>query len=145
MTTANASARNKELAQAFHRRLWAEGDIGVVEELIAADATTHWGDSESNAVAAIRADVERYFTAFTDVHTSIDELVGEEDKVVLRWSTTGTHTGPYGKVSPTGRVVTMTGVDIYRLEGGRIVEVWSMWDALAAYQQLGLVDPDVGP
>ena len=145
MSTADDSARNKELAQAFHRRLWAEGDIGVVEELIAADATTHWGDSESNAVAAIRADVERYFTAFTDVHTSIDELIGEEDKVVLRWSTTGTHTGPYGKVSPTGRVVTMTGVDIYRLEGGRIVEVWSMWDALAAYQQLGLVDPDVGP
>jgi steroid delta-isomerase-like uncharacterized protein len=145
MSTVDDSARNKELAQAFHRRLWAEGDIGVVEELIAADATTHWGDSESNAVAAIRADVERYFTAFTDVHTSIDELVGEEDKVVLRWSTTGTHTGPYGKVSPTGRVVTMTGVDIYRLEGGRIVEVWSMWDALAAYQQFGLVDPDVGP
>ena len=39
----------------------------------------------------------------------------------------------------------MTGVDIYRLEGGRIIEAWSMWDALAVYQQLGLVDPDVGP
>ena len=125
--------------------MWAEGDIGVVEELIAADAITHWGNSESNAVAAVRADVERYFAAFTDVHSSIEALIGEDDKVVLRWNTTGTHTGPYGKVLPTGRVVTMTGVDMYRLEGGRIVEAWSMWDALAAYQQLGLVDPDVGP
>ena len=139
------SARNKELVEDFHRRLWAERDVGVIEELIATDAVTHWGDSESSAPAAIRADVERYFAAFTDVRTSIEELIGEDDKVVLRWSTTGTHTGRYGKVPPTGRVVTMTGVDVYRFEGGRIVDVWSMWDALAAYQQLGLVDSDVGP
>jgi hypothetical protein len=40
----------------------------------------------------------------------------------------------------------MTGVDVYRLDdGGRIVEAWSMWDALGAYQQLDLVEPDVGP
>src|SRR5215204_5103456 len=123
-------ARNKELVRAFHRRLWAERDIGVVEEMIASDAKAHWGDSESDAVTAIRA----------DVHTSIDDLIGEDDKVVLRWSTTGTHTGPYGRVPPTGRVVTMAGVDVYRIDGGRIVEAWSMWDALAAYHQLGLVD-----
>jgi hypothetical protein len=69
------------------------------------------------------------------VHTSIDDLIGEGDKVVLRWTTTATHTGPYGSVSPTGGVVTMTGVDVYRLDGGRIVEAWSVWDALGAYQQ----------
>ena len=79
------------------------------------------------------------------MRTAIDDLVAEDDKVVLRWSTTGTHTGSYGSVPPTGRVVTMNGVDVYRLAGGRIVEAWSMWDGLAAYQQLGLVDADVGP
>ena len=145
MSSLDNRARNKELVRTFHRRLWAERHIGVIEEMIDSDAKTHWGDSESNAVTAIRADVERYFAAFTDVRTSIDDLIGEDDKVVLRWNTTGTHTGPYGKVPPTGRVVTMTGVDVYRLDGGRIVEAWSMWDALAAYQQLGLVDSEVGP
>jgi steroid delta-isomerase-like uncharacterized protein len=138
-------AHNKALVRTFHHRLWAERNIGVVEEMIASDAMIHWGDSQSNAVAAVRADVERYFAAFTDVHTSIKDLIGEDDKVALRWSTTGRHTGPYGKVPPTGRVVTMTGVDVYRLDAGRIVEAWSMWDALAAYQELGLVDPSVGP
>ena len=39
----------------------------------------------------------------------------------------------------------MRGIDVYRLDGGRVVEAWSLWDGLAAYQQLGLVDPDVGP
>ena len=145
MTSLDNGARNKELVRTFHRRLWAERDLGVIEEMVVSDAKAHWGDSESNAVTAIRADVERYLDAFTEVHTSIDDLIGEDDKVVLRWNTTGTHTGPYGTVPPTGRVVTMRGVDVYRLDGGRIVEAWSMWDALDAYQQLGLVDPEVGP
>jgi steroid delta-isomerase-like uncharacterized protein len=145
MSSLDNSTRNKELVRTFHRRLWAERDIGVIEEMIVSDAKTHWGDSESRAASAIRADVERYFAAFTEVHTSIDDLIGEGDKVVLRWTTTGTNTGPYGSVPPTGRVVTMTGVDVYRLDGGHIVEAWSMWDALGAYRQLGLVDAEVGP
>ena len=145
MTAHHDTARNKEIVAAFHRRLWAEADLSVIEEVIAEDAVTHWGDAESGTVAAIRADAERYFSAFTDVSTSIDDLLGEDDTVVLRWTTTGTHTGPYGNVPPTGRVVSMRGVDTYRLDGGRVVEAWSLWDGLAAYQQLGLVDPDVGP
>jgi steroid delta-isomerase-like uncharacterized protein len=145
VSTRDDTARNKELVRELHRRLWGAADLGVIEEVVAADAVTHWGDSESNSVAAIRADAERYLAAFSDVRTTIDDLLGEDDKVVLRWSTTGTHTGSYGRVPPTGRVVTMHGIDVYRLADGRIVEAWSMWDGLAAYQQLGLVDPDVGP
>lgn len=136
---------NKELIRTFRRRLWAEHDLGVLDEVFAADASVRWGDDASNAVTAIRSDVERYFAGFTEVRTSIDELLAEDDKVVVRWTTTGRHTGPYGKVPATGREITMTGVDGYRIEGGRIVEAWSMWDALATYQQLGLVAPDVGP
>ena len=138
-------SQNKELIRTFHHRLWAERDLGVLDQLIEPDAVMHWGDSESNAAEAVRADVERYFAGFSDVRTSIDDLIGEDDKVVLRWTTTGVHTGPYGKVPPTGREVTMRGVDVYRVERGHIVEGWSMWDALDVYQQLGLVDPDVGP
>lgn len=136
---------NKQLVEAFHRRLWGGGDVSAIDDVIAPDAVTHWGDFESNTVEAVRADVERYFAGFTDVATRIDDLLGDGDKVVLRWSTTGRHTGPYGKVAPTGRTVTMDGVDVYRISGGRIVEAWSMWDGLGVYQQLGLVADDVGP
>jgi steroid delta-isomerase-like uncharacterized protein len=145
VSTRDDTARNKEIVRELHRRLWGDADLDVIDEVVAADAVTHWGDSESSTVAAIRADAERYLAAFSDVRTTIDDLLGEDDKVVLRWSTTGTHTGSYGRVPPTGRVVTMNGIDVYRLADGRIVEAWSMWDGLAAYQQLGLVDPDVGP
>ena len=145
MPTSDDAAHNKELIRTFRHRLWAERDLGVLDQVFAPYAVVRWGDADSNAVAAVRSDVERYFAGFTDVHTSVDELLAEDDKVVVRWTTTGRHTGPYGKVPPTGREVTMTGVDGYRINGGRIVEAWSMWDALATYQQLGLVAPDVGP
>ncbi|WP_162942396.1 ester cyclase [Desertimonas flava] len=136
---------NKGIVERFHHRLWGDGDASVIDEVVAPDAVTHWGDSESNTIEAMRADVERYFAGFTDVSTGIDDLLGDDDKVVLRWSTTGRHTGPYGKVAPTGKTITMEGVDVYRLAGGRIVEAWSMWDGLSVYQQLGLVADDVGP
>ena len=145
MSSPDDTSPNKALIRTFRHRLWVERDLGVLAEVFAPDAVVRWGESDSDAVTAVRADVERYFAAFTDVRTTINELVAEDDKVVVRWTTTGVHTGPYGKVPPTGREITMTGVDGYRLEGGRIVEAWSMWDALAASQQLGLVAPDVGP
>jgi steroid delta-isomerase-like uncharacterized protein len=137
--------RNKEIVRALHRRLWGDADLTVIEEVVSEDAVTHWGDAETGTRDAIRSDAERYFAAFSDVSTSIDDLIGEQDKVVLRWSTIGTHTGPYGKVPPTGRMITMNGMDVYRLDSGRIVEAWSMWDGLGVYQQLGLVDREVGP
>jgi predicted ester cyclase len=139
------TTNNLSVVRRFHERLWGAADFSAIDDVIEPDAVTHWGDDEAGAVDAIRRDVERYFGAFSDVRTSVDDLVGGGDKVVLRWTTTGTHTGPYGKVEPTGRTITMRGVDIYRLAGGRIVEAWALWDALDVYQQLGIVSSDVGP
>jgi predicted ester cyclase len=145
MSDAGLSAANKECVRLLHDRLWRHGDTGIIDDVVAPDAVTHWTGSDGNTVDAVRTDVERYHAAFRDVHTQVDELVAEDDKVVLRWTTSGVHTGSYGRIAPTGNVITMTGVDIYRFAGGRIVEAWSMWDALDVYQQLGLVDEDIGP
>lgn len=142
MTT---TEQNRATIRAFHHRLWGEADLTAIEDVIHPDAVTHWGDFESNTVDAVREDVERYYKGFTGVETAIGDLLADGDKVVLRWSTWGDHTGPYGSVPATGKRILMEGVDVYRLDGGRIVEAWSMWDGLAVYQQLGLVAEDVGP
>jgi predicted ester cyclase len=145
MTDTDLAASNKELVRTFHTRLWAEADLGVIEEVFAPEAVAHWGDADSNAVEAVRADAKRYLAAFTEVSSSIDDLIGDGDRVGLRWTTKGTHSAAYGKVAPTGRKITTRGMDVFRLDGGRIVEAWSLWDALGLYQQLGLVDRAVGP
>ena len=71
--------------------------------------------------------------------TSVLSLLADGDRAVLHWATTGTHVGPYGKVAATERVITMTGIDIFRMVDGRIVELWSMWDGLDVYDQMGVL------
>ena len=76
--------------------------------------------------------------AFSDVHISIEELVGEGDRIVLRWTFTGTHSGVYEGIPATGRQVSYTGIDFYTIVDGRIVGVIREQDNLDVLKQLGV-------
>ena len=78
-------------------------------------------------------------TAFSDYNETIDDLIAEGDKVAGRFTITGTHTGNLMGVAPTGKRVTLTGNNIYRIVGGRIVEAWGMSDRLGMMQQIGII------
>jgi steroid delta-isomerase-like uncharacterized protein len=76
--------------------------------------------------------------AMPDYQVSIDDLIAEEDKVVTRFTMTGTHTGAdFLGLSPSGRKINVTGISIFRLANGKIAEHWANEDALALLQQLG--------
>lgn len=130
-----------ELVERFHRELWGAADPAAVDRYVAADARIEMTGSDRATVEVMRADVERYFGAFSDVTTEILDLFGSGDKAVLWWRTNGTHTGPYGDIAPepTGRRIVMEGVDIYRVNDDRIDAVHSFWDAAAVYRQFGLL------
>ena len=66
----------------------------------------------------------------------IDDQVAEKDRVTTRWTATGTHTGWFAGIPPTGREVTLTGIDIHRLEGDRVVELWEQLDLATLLAQL---------
>jgi steroid delta-isomerase-like uncharacterized protein len=83
--------------------------------------------------------VSIYQTAFPDAHWHVDEMLEAGDRVITRWTGTGTHRGDLAGMPPTGRTATVTGVWIHRIEGGRIVESWDVWDALGLFTQLGAV------
>lgn len=69
----------------------------------------------------------------------IEELIAEEDKVVFRVTGHGTHRGDFMGAPATGRRVSIAGIDIVRLEGGKLVEHWANFDRLGMMQQLGLM------
>ena len=127
------------LVRRYHERLWRDGDTAAIGEFWDPAAVVHLTGYDSTAIDAVHADVSRYFAAFTRVETEIEDLLVDGDKVVLRWATAGDHVGPYGAVAATGRRVTMRGVDVLRVRGGRIVECWSMWDGLDVFDQLGVL------
>lgn len=76
---------------------------------------------------------------FPDYHTAIDELIAEGDKVAARITMSGTHTGSFMGVPPTGRFISFTGIYIARIANGKIVEHWGEEDGVSLLQQLGVL------
>ena len=104
--------QNLAVIRDYHERVWVHDDLSALDEYWDPSAAVRVSGFDDGSIAAIRADVVRYRGAFTDVRTSILDLIGQYDQVVLHWETTGHHVGPYGSVGATGRDITMTGVDI---------------------------------
>ncbi len=102
---------------------WNQGKLEVLDELVAEDAVPV-PDSPTSGRQSWKDEITFFRSAFPDLRIDIDDLFGAEDKVVLRWSATGTDTGGFMERPPTGRRVTSTGVNIYRIADGRMVEHW---------------------
>ena len=86
---------------------------------------------------AFEMSIGMYHNAFPDIQVTIDDLIAEGDKIVVRQTFRGTHQGPMGSVAPTGKQVTFSGMFIFRVENDQFVEEWALLDGLALQNQLG--------
>jgi len=77
--------------------------------------------------------------SFPDLHHTLDDVIPAQDKVVVRFKFHGTHQGEYRGIAPTGKPVTYTGIGIWRIADGKLVEHWSNIDLYGLMQQLGAV------
>jgi steroid delta-isomerase-like uncharacterized protein len=78
-------------------------------------------------------------SAFPDIRSAVEDVFAEGDRVVVRWSGTGTQTGELMGVPASGRPVTTTGIVILRVANGLIAECWDLFDALGVMQQIGAI------
>lgn len=72
-------------------------------------------------------------------HFTVEDVIAEGDRVVVRWSNAGTHVGDFAGIPATGRTFQISGIDIYRMEGHLLAEHWHVVDQLAMLGQLGLL------
>jgi predicted ester cyclase len=107
------------------------------DEIYSADLVGHFSGMPPVDINMHRQFGLGTFSAFPDLKRPVEDLVAEGDKVVARWTSVGTHSGDFMGISPTGRQVTTSGITIFRLEGGKIVEEWSESDMLGMLQQVG--------
>src|SRR5437879_13560144 len=82
--------------------------------------------------------------AFPDGRTTIDDIITEGDKVVVRGTMTGTHSAEFMGIPATGKAVTISGIDITRFENGLSAEHWGQWDVAGLMVQLGVAPPPPG-
>jgi len=84
--------------------------------------------------------LSRQYRGFPDVHRTLEDIIADEDTVWLRVKITGTHTGEYRGIAPTGKKFVMAAVPRYRIVDGKIVEGWSVWNPLDLFRKLGVIE-----
>ena len=112
-----------------------EGFGGSFDQFIAPDYVGHLGATEMDRSELER--LERQFSlAFPDAHYTVDDMIAEGDRVVLRTTARATHRGEFERIAPTDRAVEFTGLIVYRILGERIIESWGEIDFLRLIREL---------
>ena len=106
-------------------------DIEALAAVVASDVVGHEPAHEVVGFDAFKANIETWLSSYTDLRITTDDLFDQDDRAAWRWSLQGTH-------SPTGRSVSITGIIIFRVRRGLIVEYWGHYDRLGMLEQQGL-------
>ncbi|WP_211250823.1 ester cyclase [Haladaptatus cibarius] len=83
--------------------------------------------------------METYRRAFPDAEYTVEKEVAEDDFVSVRYTARGTHEGELMDIEPTGERVTVSGMEMYRVEDGKIAEMWTNYDTVGLLQQLDVL------
>lgn len=124
----------KRYLTAFNDRDWDR-----LEDLLAADAVEHGIHDELHGFDEIVDFLDSHFEAFPDYSGTTEAITAEDELVTVRYRATGTHTGEYKDLEPTGLTAEWTGLAMYRVENGKVAEIWVEEDRLGLLEQLDLV------
>jgi steroid delta-isomerase-like uncharacterized protein len=130
----------KQLVEDFIQALFTNGDLEAVDHYLDPAFVNHDPPfpGAPQGPEGMRLAATMYRKALPDWHSEVDQLVAENDIVVERFTASGTHLGDLLGVPGTGRTIILRGVNIFRVNGDKIVERWGQLDELGLLRQLGL-------
>ena len=135
---------NKALVRRYLEQVATRGAAAADDDgLLAPDFVAHVGANRARTRDEHREGLARLTQAFSEGRLTIHHLVAEGDLVVARFTVDATHTGEFLGHPPTGKRIRNAVVDIYRIAGGRIVEVWGLANSLDLLRQLGVLPDDL--
>lgn len=130
---------NKAVSRRVIEEGFNKGDLSVVDQCLSPNHMSYDPNNPPGYMPGpegMKQIIRTYRAAFPDLHFTIDEQICEDDRVVTRWTSRGTHKGPLMELGPTGKTVTVTGMTIDRIQHGKIMESWVNWDAAGMMSQL---------
>lgn len=130
---------NKRIVRRYWQELWNEKRRAVLDEISSDQTHLHFAQGQAHRPPSLDVWYETALIAFPDVHFTVHDLIAEDDRVVARWSYEATNTGPFLGRPATGLRVTDTGINIFRIEEGKIADMWLVQDSLGLMQQLGVI------
>jgi steroid delta-isomerase-like uncharacterized protein len=136
-------ASNEATFRRFHD-VMNTGDIEIIsttiDELVEPDAVIRTPlPLDATGAQALKHVWAALLQAYPDLHLTLEDIIAEGDKVVVRQTVTGTHRGEYVGLAPTGKSVTYNEIFIFRFVNGRIAETWGVVDVFSQMKQLGVI------
>ena len=132
------SEQNKAIVSRYMEEVFNKKNLAALDELVGSNCVIHSPDGDVHGLEGLKQIVSTYQTVFPDHQFTVEEMIAEEDKIAARWTMRGTQRGELRGIPPTGKRVTLMGMSIFRVAGGKIVEDWVSPDTLGLLQQLGV-------
>ena len=139
-------AANKAVLGRHFTEVLNQGHLDVVDEIYTSDYVLDApvqsdGSSQARGLTQGRQQLKQrvtlFRTAFPDIQFSQDEMIGEDDTVVVRYTYRGTHLGVFAGVQPSGNKISISGILVAHLTDGKILEAISAFDSAELMKQIG--------
>jgi predicted ester cyclase len=135
-----SAEEHKAIVLRFLQEVWGEGNLGMVDELVAQGHVHHLTKRDFHGPDGVKQLVSWFHSFLPDVKIRVKDLIAEGDRVVVYFTFSGTDTGrAYRDNPPSGSPVEYNRIDIFRVRDGRIVERWGIVDTISMLHQIGAI------
>ena len=133
------SAADEAVVRRFYEQMCNERKNDLAPELFTADHKLHDPQVPAGVGPEAVADVVSVYQTGVEGHWEIEEILSTDDRVVVRWTGSGTHVGEINGIPPTGKKIRVDAISVHRMANGKIAETHEVWDTLGFLQQIGVV------
>jgi steroid delta-isomerase-like uncharacterized protein len=141
MSVTQTPEKNKETIRKLYEELLNKGKLDMLDQVIAEDYVGVYGQK---GPAAFAETVQGLREGFPNIQWTIEDLVAAGDRVAVRWTWQGTHTGSFRGIPASQRQISDKAIAIYQFRDGKIIQAWIETDRLGFLQQIGVVPQDLG-
>ncbi|MCQ1534860.1 ester cyclase [Methanosarcina sp. KYL-1] len=133
-----STEENKAIVRRFFEEGPSKGNLKAADELLSPDFAMYTPLPASPGIEGIHEVITTCRAAFEHLSVTIEDMIAEGDKVAARFTAHGIHKGNFMGLPATGKPITMTGIEIFRIKDGKITELWAEANLLGLMQQLGI-------
>jgi len=135
------AAANEAVAHRWHKEIFQEGELKVADEILAPTFVFHSPVGEGKGPDEAKQLATGFRTVFPDLAIDHKDAVAAGDTVAIRWTASATHQAEFEGVPATGKPIHFSGIDMYQVEDGKLVEAWIEFDRGNVLQQMGARPP----
>jgi predicted ester cyclase len=128
--------QERDLGRRWFEEVWNKGRREAIAQMLSPDSVVHEGGMDTAGPDGFYPYYDRLSATFSEIHFDIDDSLANDDTTCVRWVFTAKHSGEGLGIDPTGVKISVTGITVLRVGGGKLLEGWQNWDMLGLMEQL---------